>query len=310
MSFAGLEGKTLARLKSREWLTYGRRVLQLTYAGVRSNHTSQLAAGLSYYFILSLFPLLITFAAGLALVPLPHLFDQILTLMARFIPPDSMGLVRRVLRDVITPHGGSLLSVGIVATIWAASGGVAALIEAVNVAYSLPDRRSYVRKRALAIGLMFAVGGLAVLALALMVVGPGFGRWLAGKAGLGGVFVALWPYVRWTLSIACAVLSIELIYMWAPTERRPFRSTLPGAVIALVTWVVLSSALGLYLRNFGKLNKTYGTLAAAVALLLWLYWTAFSILVGAQFNAETMQAEEAATAATKETSGSRPATAA
>jgi membrane protein len=284
----------LARLDRRQWLGYGKRVVRLTYAGVRSKHTSQLAAGLSYYFILSLFPMLIAFAAGLALVPLPHLFDQILTLMARFLPADGMGLVRAVLRDVITPHGGSILSVGIVLTIWAASGGVAALMEAVNVAYNLPDQRSFVRKRLLAIGLMFAVGALAVSALALMVVGPGFGRWLAGKAGLGGVFVALWPYLRWGLSLACAVLSIELIYVWAPSARRPFRTTLPGAVIALVTWVLLSSGLGLYLRNFGKLNKTYGTLAAAVALMLWLYWTAFAILVGAQFNAETMQEQESA----------------
>lgn len=299
----------MAKFDSRHWLTYGRRVVRLTYAGVKSKHTSQLAAGLSYYFILSLFPLLIAFAAALALVPLPHLFDQILTLMAKFIPSDSMGLVRAVLRDVITRHGGGILSVGIVLTIWAASGGVAALVEAVNVAYNLPDNRSFVRKRLLAIELMFAVGALAVLALALMVVGPGFGRWLAGKAGLGGVFVVLWPYLRWVLSIACAVLSIELIYMWAPSARRPFRSSLPGAIIALVTWLVLSSGLGLYLRNFGKLNKTYGTLAAAVALLLWLYWTAFAILVGAQFNAETMPKEEPAATAQEEPA-SRTATAA
>lgn len=301
----------------RACLSYGRRVVRLTYAGVQSKHTSQLAAGLSYYFILSLFPLLIAFAAGLALLPVPHLFEQILALMGRFIPPDSMGMVRAVLRDVITPHGGSILSVGIVLTIWAASGGVAALIEAVNVAYSLPDRRSFVRKRLLAIGLMFAVGALAALALALMVVGPGFGRWLAGKAGLGGVFVILWPYLRWGLSVACAVLSIELIYMWAPSARRPFRTTLPGAVIALATWLLLSSGLGLYLRNFGKLNKTYGALAAAVALMLWLYWTAFAILVGAQFNAETMPKEEPDTSVqeppatpAQEQSLSRPMTAA
>jgi len=300
---------TGGKFDSSQWLAYGRRVVRLTYAGVRSKHTSQLAAGLSYYFILSLFPLLIAFAAALALVPLPHLFDQILVLMGRFIPADSMGLVRTVLRDVITPHGGSILSVGIVLTIWAASGGVAALVEAVNVAYNLPDNRSFLRKRLLAIGLMFAVGALAVLALALMVAGPGFGRWLAGKVGLGGVFVALWPYLRWTLSIACAVLSIELIYMWAPSSRRPFRTTLPGAVIALVTWLTLSSALGLYLRNFSKLNKTYGTLAAAVALMLWLYWTAFAILVGAQFNSEAMRTENAATPMQEEPA-SRPATAA
>jgi membrane protein len=283
MRFAGVDAGA--------WLASGHRVVRLTYAGVRAKHTSQLAAGLSYYFILSLFPLLIALAAGLALLPVPHLFDQILTLMSRFLPADSMGLVRAVLRDVITPHGGSLLSLGIVLTIWAASGGVAALIEAVNVAYNLPDGRSFVRKRLLAIALMFGVGGLAALALALMVVGPGFGRWLAGQAGLGGVFVALWPYLRWTLAIVCAVLSMEVIYTWAPSARRPFRSTLPGAVIALSVWLALSSGLGLYLRNFGKLNKTYGTLAAAIALMLWLYWTAFAILVGAQFNAEAAPGE-------------------
>jgi membrane protein len=284
---------SLTKLISRQWVAYGRRAVRLTYAGVQAKHTSQLAAGLSYYFVLSLFPLLIAFAAALSLVPVPNLFEQIVALMAKFIPPDSMGLVRTVLRDVISPHGGSILSLGIVLTIWAASGGVAALVEAVNVAYDLPDNRSFIRRRLLSIGLMFAVGALAVLALALLVVGPGFGRWMAGKIGLGTVFVLLWPYLRWVLSIVCAVLGIELIYMWAPSSRQPFRSTLPGAVMALVTWLVLSSALGLYLRNFARLNKTYGTLAAAVALLLWLYWTAFAMLVGAQFNAETMHPNDA-----------------
>lgn len=293
MAIAGIDGE--------RWLGYGKRVLRLTYAGVKSKHTSQLAAGLSYYFILSLFPLLISFAAALALVPLPHLFDQILILMAKFIPSDSMGLVRGVLRDVVVRHGGSLLSVGILLTMWAASGGVAALIDAVNVAYDLPEKRSFIHRRALTIGLMFGVGALAISALALMVVGPGFGTWVARKVGLGAVFVAMWPYLRWVLSIVCAILSIELIYVFAPSSRQPFGSTLPGAVMALITWLVLSSALGVYLRQFSHLNKTYGTLAAAIALLLWLYWTAFAILVGAQFNAEALRAEQA------EVKGAEPA---
>jgi membrane protein len=285
----------IARMSRTHWVAYGKRVVRLTYAGVKAKHTSQLAAGLSYYFILSLFPLLISFAAGLALVPVPHLFDQILILMAKFIPPDSMGLVRGVLRDVMVRHGGSVLSIGLVLTVWAASGGVAALIDAVNAAYDLAEERSFVYRRALAIVMMFALGALAVMALALMVVGPGFGRWLAEKVGLGTVFVMLWPYLRWIVSIVCAVLCIELIYTWGPSRRHPFRSTLPGAVMALLVWLVLTSALGLYLRSFSHLNRTYGTLAAAVALLLWLYWTAFAILVGAQFNAEALRSEESGT---------------
>ena len=278
----------------RESRSYARvrRAILLTYAGIQSKHTSQLAAGLSYYFILSLFPLLITFAAAVSLLPVPGLFDQILALMGRFIPNDSMGLVRAIVRDVISPHGRSIFSLGIVGTIWAASGGVAALVEAINVAYDLPDTRSFVRRRLLAIGLMFAVGISAVIALSLLVVGPHFGQWLANKVGLGVAFITAWPYLRWLLSIGCAVLCIELIYTWAPAQRRPFRSTLPGSVIALLTWLALSSVLGLYLRNFGRLNRTYGALAAAVALMLWLYWTAFAILVGAHFNAETSRPNE------------------
>jgi len=268
-----------------------KQAVQATCASVRRKHTSQLAAGLSYYFVLSLFPFLIALAAAVALLPIPNLFDQILGLMARFVPSDSMGVVRAVLRGAISSHRGSFLSVGIALTIWAASGGFAALVEALNVAYDLADKRSFLHRRLLAIGLAFGVGTLMILALTIMVVGPGFGIWLARKAGVGNVFVTVWPYLRWAICVACAVLSIELIYAWGPSTRHSLRSSLPGACIAIVTWLVLSSALGLYLRSFTRLNKTYGTLAAGIALMLWLYWTAFSILVGAEFNANLIQAD-------------------
>ena len=271
-------------------LTTVKQAVQTTYASLQRKHTSQLAAGLSYYFVLSLFPFLIAFAAAVALLPIPNLFDQILVLMARFVPSDGMGLVRAVLHGVVSSHGGSFLSLGIALTIWAASGGFAALVEALNVAYDLQDKRSFLHRRLLAVGLALGVGTLMIFALTVMVVGPGFGIWLATKAGLGKVFVTVWPYLRWGIWVACAVLSIELVYAWGPSVRRPLRSTLPGACIALVTWLVLSSALGLYLRSFTRLNKTYGALAAGIALMLWLYWTAFSILVGAEFNANLLHA--------------------
>lgn len=267
-----------------------RQLIRNTYASVQRKHVSQLAAGLSYYFVLSLFPFLIAFAAAVALLPIPHLFDQINVLMGRFVPSDSMGLVRAVLNGVASSHRGSFLSLGIALTIWTASGGFAALVEALNVAYDLQDKRSFLQRRLLAIGLALAVGTLMILALALMVVGPGFGIWLAKKAGVSRIFGIVWPYLRWAICGACAVLSIELIYAWGPATRRPLRSTLPGACIAVVTWLILSSALGLYLRSFTRLNKTYGALAAGIALMLWLYWTAFSILVGAEFNANLVEA--------------------
>jgi membrane protein len=112
-----------------------------TYGDVFRNHTLQMAAALSYYFVLSLFPSLIVLSAIVAYLPVPNLFDQAMSTMARFLPPDSMGLVRTVLSDVITPNRGTFLSFGILGTVWTASGGFAAAIEALNIAYDVEDDR-------------------------------------------------------------------------------------------------------------------------------------------------------------------------
>src|ERR1700730_17561966 len=108
-----------------------------TYGDLLPTHTLQMAAALAYYFVLSLFPALIFLSAVVAFLPLPDLFNQALGMMARFLPPDSMGLVRRVVSDVITPHRGRFLSFGIFGTLWAASGGFSAAIEALNIAYDV-----------------------------------------------------------------------------------------------------------------------------------------------------------------------------
>src|SRR3984893_4794296 len=114
-----------------------------TYDNVVRNHTLQMAAALAYYFVLSLFPALILLSAVVAYLPVPHLFNQSLTLMARFLPADTMGLVERVLADVISPNKATFLSLGILGTLWAASGGFAATIEALNVAYEVKDDRPF-----------------------------------------------------------------------------------------------------------------------------------------------------------------------
>src|SRR5215510_536713 len=110
-----------------------------TYTDVERNHTMQMAAALSYYFVLSLFPALIFLSAVVAYLPVPDLFNQTLALMARFLPAETMGLVRRVLADVVSPNKGTFLSFGIMGTLWAASGGFAAAIEALNIAYEVKE---------------------------------------------------------------------------------------------------------------------------------------------------------------------------
>jgi membrane protein len=257
-----------------------------TYYEVDRNHVFQMAAAMAYYFVLSLFPSLILLSAAVAYLPVPDLFNQAINLMSRFVPPDSMGLVKKVLADVISPNRETFLSLGVLGTLWAASGGLAASIEALNVAYDVKEARSFWKTRLVALSLAFVIGTLLLLALAVMIVGPRFGEWLAAKVHMSWVFVWAWPYIHWTLSVVFTVLAVEALYFLAPNIKQRFLATLPGAVMAVTAWVGLSYLLGIYFRSFANFNKTYGTLGAAVALMVWLYWTSFAILVGAELNAE------------------------
>src|SRR3989442_4665376 len=153
---------TLPEIKGALWRAY---------TDISRNHSLQMAAALSYYFVLSLFPALIFLSAVVAYLPVPDLFNQALGVMARFLPPDSMGLLRRVLADVITPNRGTFVSFGIVGSLWAASGGFSAAIEALTLAYEVNDDRPFWKPRPLALGLALLAGALLLVALSVMIVG-------------------------------------------------------------------------------------------------------------------------------------------
>lgn len=245
-----------------------------------------MAAALSYYFVMALFPALIFLSAIVAFLPLAGLFDQTLDLMGRFVPPDGMEIVRKVLSDAVTPNRGTFLSLGFLGTLWTASGGFVAAIEALNVAYDAEETRPFWKIRGLAMFLALVIGLLLLVALAIMILGPHFGQWLANRVHLSRVWLWVWPYIHWTISVGFTVLAVETLYFLAPNVKQRFRATLPGAILAIGFWLGFSSLLGVYFRTFANFNKTYGTLGAGIALMVWLYWTGFAILVGAELNAE------------------------
>src|SRR3954471_1039136 len=257
---------------------------------VDRHHVLVLAAGLSYYFVMALFPALILFAALVAYLPIPDLFNQALDIVGRVVPPDSMGLVRKILADVIAPGRRAFFSFGVIGTIWATSGGFSAMMDALNVSYDVPETRPFWKTRPLAFLLAAITGTLFLTALALMILGPRFGEVLAHHAHLSAAFVTAWPYLQWGIAIIFAILAIELLYYIGPNVKQRFGCTLPGAITALVCWIGLSYLLGIYFRSFANFNKTYGTLGAAVALMVWLYWSGFAILLGAELNAELVTA--------------------
>jgi membrane protein len=257
-----------------------------TVEGVPEKHTLQMAAALSYYFVISLFPAILLLSAIVAYMPGAAPFDRVLSLMSGFVPRDSLELLRKVLATVVTPNRGTLLSFGVLGTLWTASGGFAAAIEALDIAYEVEEGRPFWITRPLAVGLTLLVGLLLLLARVVRIVGPQFGTWLAERADLSWLLARSWPYIHWTVAVLFTVLAVEALYFIAPNVKQRVWATLPGAVLAVGSWIGLSYGLGIYFRSFAHFNKTYGAMGAVIALMVWLYWTSFFMLVGAELNCQ------------------------
>ena len=263
-----------------------KRAFASTYRDLMRHHMLQVSAALSYYFVLSVFPGLIFLSAIVGSLSLPDLFNHVLLLMGRLLPQDTMKLVYSILGDVLASHRGTWLSFGMLGLIWTASAAFDSMIEALNIAYDVKDDRPFWKTRLLAIALAAIIGSLLLTALGVMLVGPRFGEWLASRLALSAVFVAVWPFLRWTLAICFTILAVEVLYYLAPNVKQRFAATLPGAVLSVIVWNGLSFLLGYYFRHWANFNRTYGTLGGFIAFMTWLYWTSFALLVGAELNAE------------------------
>jgi membrane protein len=252
-------------------------------------HIFSFAAALSYYFLLALFPALIALATFVGYLPIPHIFNTIVGAMALVVPSQSMGLVRRIVTDVTSSNHAALLSFGLLGALWTCSSAFATMIEALNVAYAVPETRPVWKTRLLAFELTFLIVLLVAVAFAFLVVGPNFGKFLAAHLGLSRAFAVLWPIMQHLFAAILMVLAVEGLYFMGPNLKHSFSASLPGAVFAVVGWIVLSDGLSFYFQNFEHLNKTYGVLGGGIALLVWLYWSGFIILVGAELNAELIK---------------------
>jgi len=261
------------------------------YREVKRTRVFNVAAGLSYYFLLSLFPLLILLATLLGDLPIPNLFNQAMDLASRFVPSEAMGLVRKILESVLAPSRTGLLSLGVLGTLWAASGGFSSMIDALDIAYDSKTSRPMLKQRLLAVALTFMTGGLMALAMLLTLVGNRAGHFLGNLFHLSYAFDVAWPFIRWGIIVSCIVLSMEILYFFGPNVKQRFKHTLPGALVGTVLWILISEAVSVYISHFANYNKTYGTIGAVIALMFWLYVSSIAILVGAELNSELLKAE-------------------
>jgi membrane protein len=255
------------------------------FKGFERKHLALIAAGLAYYFIMSLVPALVLLTAVVAYLPLQNATQGANSFIAHVIPRQGLDLIEPIL-TTITPHRTELLSFGIIATLWLTSKSVKGIIAGLDIVYEVRTPRSIWINRILAFGLTFAVGLLLLLAVALALAGPSLEALFSAVAPVQSLWIKVWPYLHWLLAASFTFGAIELLYLLAPNVPLAKRMTIPGAVIAASIWLALSSGLGFYFQTFGesKMDAVYGILATPVALVVWLYWGAAAILIGAEIN--------------------------
>ena len=267
------------------WQNFARRL----WERVNEHDTFGRAAQLSYYFLLALFPLLLFLITLLGYFAQAgsQLRNTLLVYLATVMPRSAVQLVHTTLDEISSSKGGGKLSFGLVAALWAASTGMGAITQTLNIAYHVKETRSWWKVRFVSILLTIALSILIVVALAIVLYGGRIGDAFAVYLGFSRAFNITWKILQWPIALFFLLLGFNLIYYFAPDLRRRNRKwSTPGAAVAVALWLLISFGFRIYLHFFNNYSLTYGSLGALIVLLLWFYLTGSVILIGGEINSE------------------------
>lgn len=273
------------RLGGLTWRELGKRV----WLEIYGSDLFTRAAGLSYYFLLSLFPLLLFLMAilGYSANAGTELRESLLSYLGRVVPRSASELIYATIDEINKGTGGGKLSFGLLAALLFASSGMGAISETLNSAYGVKESRPWWKVRLTAVALTIALAVLILSALILVLYGGEIGEGLAGRFGLSEAFIFVWYLLQWPIVLAFVLFALALIYFFAPNlNHHKWYWITPGSVTAVTIWLLVSFCLRVYLRYFDRYNLIYGSLGAVIILMLWLYLTGTAILLGGKVNAE------------------------
>lgn len=261
-------------------------ILIRTYEQINKDRVLAVAAGAVFYELLALFPAITAIVSCYALVAKPSTINDHLATLAGFLPGSALNIIRDQVNHVIAKGDtrlGFAFVVSLLIALWSANGGTKAMIDALNVVYEEEEKRGLIKLNALA--LAFTFGGIvaALLAIGSVVAVP----IILNTLGLGSIVGPLLRLGRWPVLIVSMLLGLAVLYRYGPSRRSPQWHWLSvGSAAATLTWLAGSALLSFYLSNFANYNATYGSLGAAIGLMIWMWMSTIVVLVGAELNAE------------------------
>lgn len=243
------------------------------------------AAALAFWLTLAVFPAMIFLMAIIPYLPIAAVDQAIMDLLRQTLPASAADMFSGVVREVAGEQRGGLLSFGALATLWAASSGMYAIMQQLDVTYDVREGRSFLKARAVAIGLSLLFLVLLIGAFSLVVLGGLIQDWLLARMGFGGTLLAIFAVLRWVIIVFALLLGFALIYYLGPDVKQEFVFITPGSVTGVFLLFAASLAFKFYAANFADYSATYGSIGAVILLMLWLYIAGLVILLGSEINA-------------------------
>jgi membrane protein len=271
-------------LKARSW--FG--VLGRTIREFKDDNLGDLAAALTYYGVLAIFPALIALVSILGLIG-DSATQPLLDNLGKIAPGPAKQILTSAIQNLQKSQGtaGVLFIVGLAGAVWSASSYVAAFMRASNAIYDVEEGRPIWKTLPVRVGLTLVLLLLLAVSAVAVVFTGGLADQAAKVLGIGSAAVTAWDIAKWPILVLVVSFMFALLYWGAPNVKQPgFRWISPGSVLAVLLWLVASAAFAFYVANFSSYNKTYGALAGIVIFLVWLWISNVVLLLGAQFNAE------------------------
>ena len=267
---------------SLSWSGLARR----TWKEVVDDDVLGLAAQLSYYFFLALFPAILFLLALASFFPLTNITDDVGRSLGPVVSPQVLELIQEQMRRLANNENGGLLTFGVAGALWSSSAALVSIVGALNRAYDIEEGRPWWKVRLVAIGLTLGVAVIVLSALSLILVGPTVAEKLGQSTGWGTPFEWAWLVLQWPLVFVLIAVGIGLIYYFGPDADQDWAWITPGAVAATMLWVLVSLLFKIYVANFTDYQGSYGTVGGVIVVLLWFYVSGIAILTGAELNAE------------------------
>jgi len=263
------------------WWDLGKHVWRLS----RQHDILGRAAQLGYFFLLAIFPALLSLTGLVSMLPIQSILPRLMKYLHKVLPSESLFLVEDYLQQISQGTGSGIFSLSLLGALVAASWGMLAIMETLNTVYNVRESRVLWKAATTAVLLTTGATAFVIVSITLILLGESLSQWIAEAVGLSWLFTFWWRILQWPITFLFMLLATSLIYYWAPNIHHKWQWITPGSILAVLLWIAVSLAFKFYVEKLMNYDVVYGSITGVIVLMIWLYLSGLALLIGGELNA-------------------------